>query len=105
MHSYKNNGDTSIEKAEQDQKQHKFDLNKIVKGNSKNKSKEKLTAIENIKNLYSSREKVIKLYNDYATILSDARHKAKYGTRIKMLTLKQMLHRLPIAIAQIKSGK
>ena len=37
----------------------------MARRNTKNKLKEQLTAIENIKNLYSSREKVFKLYNDY----------------------------------------
>ena len=30
--------------------------------------------------------------------------KIKYGEGLKILTLKQMLQRLPIAIAQVKSG-
>ena len=36
--------------------------------------------------------------------MSDSRHNAKYGTRLKILTPKKMLHRLPIAVAQVKSG-
>ena len=32
------------------------------------------------------------------------KHKAKYGEGLKTLTPKQMLERLPIAIAQIKAG-
>ena len=31
-------------------------------------------------------------------------HRAKRGTELKILTSKQMLQRLPIALAQVKSG-
>ena len=37
-------------------------------------------------------------------MLSEARYKAKYGKELKMLTLKQMLQRLPTALAQVKAG-
>ena len=32
------------------------------------------------------------------------KYKIKYGEGLKILTLKQMLQRLPIAIAQVKAG-
>ena len=60
------NGNISIQKTEEDQKHFKSDLNEITKGNLKYKSKVQLNTIENIKNFYESRKKVIKLYNDYA---------------------------------------
>ena len=50
----------------------KFNLNEITKGNPKSKSKEQLTTTENIKNLHNSRYKFIRLYNDYAKIISDS---------------------------------
>ena len=59
---------------------------------------------KNIKNLYNSRDKVIKLYNDYAQIISEAMYKTKKGTRLKIITPKQMLQRLQIAVAQVKAG-
>ena len=59
---------------------------------------------KNIKNLYNSKNKVIKLYNDYAKIISEAMYKTKQGTGLKILTPKQMLQRLPIALAQVKAG-
>ena len=59
--------------------------------------------MKNIKNLYDSRQKVIDLLNDDAKIRSEAIHKSKQnkteGTGFKILTLKQMLKRLPIALA------
>ena len=97
-------GNISIEKIEVDQKQFKSKLNKITIGNLNLKSKDQLDAIKNIKNLYKSRDKVNKLYNDYAKIISDDMYKAKQRTGLKMLTLKQMLQRLPEALTQAKAG-
>ena len=37
-------------------------------------------------------------------MMSETKAKANKGSRIKMLTLKQMLQRLPVAIAQVKAG-
>ena len=50
-----------------------------------------LATMKNIKNLYNLRDKVIKLYNDYAKIISKAMYKAKQGTRLKILIQKEML--------------
>ena len=58
----------------------------------------------NVKNFYNSKEKIIKLYNDYAKIMSEAVYRAKQGNGLKILTPKQMLQRLPIALAKVKSG-
>ena len=49
------------QKIEEDQKQFKSKLKKITTENLKPKSKDQLGTIKNIKNLYNSREKVIKL--------------------------------------------
>ena len=54
--------------------------------------------------LYELQEAVIKLFNDYSSIVSEDKHKAKYGERLKILTPKQMLQRLPIALVQLKAG-
>ena len=37
-------------------------------------------------------------------MISDAGYKATHGKVLKLLTPKQMLQRLPIALAQVKSG-
>ena len=64
--------------------------------------------MKNAKNLYNSRQKVINLFNDSAKIRSEAIYKSKQketkGTGLKILTPKQMLQRLPIALAQVKAG-
>ena len=96
-------GNDSIEKIEEDQKQFKSKLNEITTGNPK-KSKDQLYTIKDIKNLYNSRDKVIKLNNDYAKIISEFMYKTKQGIGLKILTPRQMLQRLPIALAQVKSG-
>ena len=46
---------------------------KITWGNPKERSKDQIEAIENIKNLYNSSQKVIKLFNDYTKIRSKAK--------------------------------
>ena len=64
--------------------------------------------INNIEKFYKSREEVINFYRDYIEILSDANYDAKEnktkGKGLKILTPKQMLQRLPIALAQVKAG-
>ena len=37
-------------------------------------------------------------------MMSEAKNKATKGTRLKLLTPKQMLQRLPKALAQVKAG-
>ena len=54
--------------------------------------------------LYKARSNVIKCYDDYSSMVSKAKHKATKGTGLKILTSKQMLQRLPIALAQVKAG-
>ena len=44
---------------------------------------------------------VIKCFDDYSSMVSEAKTK---GTRFKILGPKQMLQRLPKALAQVKAG-
>ena len=60
------NDNIAIEKIEEDQKHFKSKLNEITTGNPKHRSKDQLDTIKNIKNLCNSRDKTIKLYNNYA---------------------------------------
>ena len=69
----------------------------------KDKTSGEIHAINNIKTLYKSREEVIKLFDDYSRIISEAKYKTKYGEGLKILTPKQTLQRLPIALAQVKT--
>ena len=58
--------------------------------------------------LYKVRNKAINCYNDCSLMMSEAKCKAKQneikGTGLKILSPKQMLQRLPIALAQVKAG-
>ena len=64
--------------------------------------------IKNVKNLYISRQKIIDLLNDNSRIRSEAIYQSKQdetkGTGIEILTPKQMLQRIPIALAQVKAS-
>ena len=53
---------------------------------------------------YKSRNEAIKFYDDYSSMMSEAKYRANEGTRLKILTPKQRLQRLPIALAQAKAG-
>ena len=72
------------------------------------KTTELKETINNLEKFCSSREEVINFFRDYIEMLSDAKYDAKQdetkGTGLKILTPKQMLQRLPIALAQVKAG-
>ena len=106
VHTFKSiyNSDIALEDVEKEQTELKRDLGCINQGDPKNKSLEQKRVINNIKNLYDSRERVVKLFNDYAKNMSENIYKSKQGTGLKILTPNQMLKRLPIALAQIKAG-
>ena len=53
--------------------------------------------------LFESRQTVFKLFNGSSSIASEAKYKGEHGEELKILTPKQMLERLPIAIAQVKA--
>ena len=54
--------------------------------------------------LYKPWEAVVKVFNDYPSIVSEAKYKSIHGEGLKILTLKQMLQRLQITLAQAKWG-
>ena len=52
--------------------------------------------------LYKARNEAIKFFDDYSSMVSQAKNKAKNktsGNGLKILALKQLLQRLPIALA------
>ena len=55
-----------------------------------------------------SREETINFFRDYIEMLSDANYSAKQNETkekgLKILTPKQNLQRLPIALAEVKAG-
>ena len=84
------------------------EFGQIKSRNLKHKSEMQLNTIKNNKNLYDSRQKIIDLFNNYSKIKSESIYRSKHdetkGTGLKILTPKQMLQRLPIALAQVKAG-
>ena len=66
--------------------------------------KSKKGHLKTIKLLYKSREAVIKLFNDYSSIISEAKYRTKHGEGLKISIPKQMLQRLPIALTKVKTG-
>ena len=77
-------------------------LKEIRKGN---KCTEQKKTLANINVLFNARNNAIKFIEDYGSIILEAKRLGKQeGTGLKILTPKQMLQRLPIALAQIKAG-
>ena len=94
---------SKIKFSEVKNKQHEF-LNKIINI----KTPEQKEVINNLEKSYKYREEIINFFREYIEILSDANYDAKQngtkGKGIKILTPKQILQRLPIALAQVKAS-
>ena len=105
MHIYNElkSDNVSIEKIEEDKKKLESKISEITRRNPKNRNKDQSDTIENIRNLYNSRKKTVKLYNDHAKITSEAMCKTKQGKGLKILTPKHMLQSLTVALAQVKA--
>ena len=90
------------------QKKHKPFLNKLNNAKIGGKNDEQKKVINNIKIFLKSREEVFNFFKDYTRIYIDPNYEAKQdqikGTGLKILTPKQMLQRLPIALAQVRAG-
>ena len=88
-------GDVPLEDVEKEQ---------IEIKDPKNNSEKQKKTINNIENLYKSREEVVEIFNDNGRNMSRNIYYSKQGKGLKILTPKQMLQRLAIALAQIKAG-
>ena len=88
-------------------KQNEF-LNKLNDVKIGKKNLQQKQVIDNLENFYKSREETINFFRDYIEMLSDANYNAKQnetkGKGLKILTPKQMIQRLPIALPQVKVG-
>ena len=93
----------SIQEEKDKQENYYNYLKKIRKGN---KSANQKRTLANINVLFNGRDSAIKFYEDYSSMIFEARKLAleQEGKGFKILTPNQMLKRLPIAIAQIKAG-
>ena len=76
----------SLTDVKNDQENLKSDLNEIKKGSKKHRSKEQKNALHNIEMLYNARNEVIKFYDGYSSMVSQAKIKATKGTGLKILT-------------------
>ena len=98
---------SQIKFSEVKNKQNEF-LNKLSNIKIGKKTTEQKEVINNLEKFYLSREEVINFFRDYIEMLSDANYDSKQnetkGKGLKILTPKQMLQRLPIALAQVKAG-
>ena len=54
--------------------------------------------------LYKAGNAAIKFYEVYSLMMSEAKAKTTNGKGLKILTPKQILQTLPIALAQVKVG-
>ena len=63
--------------AEEDQKKFKRKYGQIKLGNPDHKSGKQLYTINDIKNIYDSRQKIIDLFNSYSKSRSEAIYKSK----------------------------
>ena len=104
FNAIKNN---QIKFSEVKNKQNEF-LNKLSNIKIGKKTPEQKEVINNLEKFYNSREEVFNFFRDYVEMLSDANYDARNnetkGTGLKILTPKQMLQRLPIALVQVKAG-
>ena len=86
----------------------KSHLGKVKKRKQQNKIKRAKKDNTKFERLYNSRNKAINFFDDYSSVMPEAKNKttkATIGTGLKMLTPKQTLQRLPIAFAQVKLEK
>ena len=82
--------------------------NKINEPQIGRKTSEQEKVITNLENFYESSEEVFNFFRDYTRLIFDSNYKAKQdetkGTGLEILTPKQLLQRLPVALAQVKGG-
>ena len=91
-----------LKKEEEKQNEFKSNLGEIISGKPIRKDKYQL---DTVKNLCHSRLKNIALFNNSAKIRSEAIYKTNQDqVWLKILTPKQMLQRLTVALVQIKAG-
>ena len=98
---------SQINFSEVKNKQNEF-LNKLNTIKSGKKTIKQKETINNLEQFYNSREEVINFFKECIEMLSDTNYDSKNsetkGKGLKRLIPKQMLQKLPIALAQVKAG-
>ena len=97
-------GEISLNEAKGEQAKLKLKIGEIKKVAKSYLLKESRKARTNLENLYNARKVAIDFFDEYTSRASEARHQAKKGRGLKILTPNQMLKRLPIALAQKKQA-
>ena len=80
------NGEIKLSDVKNDQIKFKSYLGEIKTGSKK--SKEQRNTIYNTEVLYKARKEAIKFFDDYSSMMSEAKDKATKGTGFNMLTPK-----------------
>ena len=89
-----------MNEAKDKQTKLRSDIGEIKRVQKKHLLKESREARTNIENLCNARKAAINyFFEEFTSRASEARLQAKKGTGRKILTFKQMLQRLPIALA------
>ena len=61
-------------------------------------------ALHHIETLWKARNTVINFFDDSFSVVSETIYKTMHAEVTKILTTKQMLQKLPLALAQVKAG-
>ena len=97
-------GEISLNETKDDQRKLRSDMGEAKRAQKNHLLKEGREERTNIENLYNTRKAAIDFFEEFTSRASEARRQAKKRTGLKILTPKQMLPRLPIALAEIKAG-
>ena len=83
-----------------------MNFRKNTKPRRQEKKQEKETVLENLYNFFEGREKILDAFESkiFLTKSKGAGILNPDHSKLKILTPKQMLQRLPIALAQVKAG-
>ena len=100
-------GKITLEEADEDQSDLADQINKFIEETrSKNydKKQEEKTVIENLRDFLNAREMVLNGFKSKIFETKSTGTGLKDHFKLKVLTSKQMLQRLPTALAQVKAG-
>ena len=75
----------SLADVKNNQTKFKSDLGEIKKGNNKKRWREQKNALHKIKMFYKARKEAIRFYDDYCSMIFEAKRKATKGTGLKIL--------------------
>ena len=96
------NSKTSLTDVKSNRAKFKSNLTEVKKA-YKNRAKEQKDTLYNTETLYKARNEAIEFYDNYSSMMSEAKLKATKRTILKLLTPKQTTQRLPIALAHVKA--